>query len=149
MQAAGISIWASSQSSGEPDQSTIRLGCGITLAGLAVQLAFFACFAGLTIWSHRHPSNGLKGTRQARVMYGGLYTAMTFLTIRNLFRCMAAGRGSRRGPAPALSPASWQRSSLPRPCVCAWHHAPIHPSTHPSTRVFRPAGLWSLRRRRR
>ena len=36
-QAIGISIWATSESSGEPDQATIRLGNGITLAGLGVQ----------------------------------------------------------------------------------------------------------------
>ena len=38
MQAIGISIWASSQSSGDPDQAQIRLGCAITLAGLALQV---------------------------------------------------------------------------------------------------------------
>lgn len=38
VQAIGISIWASSQSSGNPDQGQIRLGCGITLAGLAIQV---------------------------------------------------------------------------------------------------------------
>ena len=39
IQAIGISIWATSQSSGNPEQDQIRLGCGITLAGLAVQVS--------------------------------------------------------------------------------------------------------------
>jgi hypothetical protein len=55
IQAIGISIWASSQSSGDPDQDQIRLGSGITLAGLAIQLIAFIAFTLLVIWAHRHP----------------------------------------------------------------------------------------------
>lgn len=55
VQAVGISIWASSQASGTPDQGQIRLGCGITLAGLAIQLLCFVGFTALTVWTHRHP----------------------------------------------------------------------------------------------
>jgi hypothetical protein len=55
VQSIGISIWASSKSSGKPEQDRIRLGCAITLAGLAVQLACFAGFTVLAIWTHRHP----------------------------------------------------------------------------------------------
>lgn len=86
IQAIGISIWASSQSSGEPDQSQIRLGCGITLAGLAAQLLFFICFTALAIWTHRHPKNGLRGRPQTRKLFIGLYWAMACLYIRNIFR---------------------------------------------------------------
>jgi hypothetical protein len=38
VQAVGISIWATSQSSGTPDQGKIHLGCAITLAGLGIQV---------------------------------------------------------------------------------------------------------------
>ena len=51
----GIAIWASSQSSGTPDQGQIRLGCGITLGGLAIQLICFVIFTILTAWTQRHP----------------------------------------------------------------------------------------------
>ena len=54
VQAVGIAIWASSQSSGTPDQGQIRLGCGITLAGLAIQLVCFLLFTALCAWSQRH-----------------------------------------------------------------------------------------------
>ncbi|EFN59060.1 hypothetical protein CHLNCDRAFT_137777 [Chlorella variabilis] len=86
VQAAGISIWASSQSSGNPDQDQIRLGCGITLAGLAIQLICFIAFTVLTIWTHRHPSNGLTGKAETRKLFIGLYFGMAMLYIRNLFR---------------------------------------------------------------
>lgn len=55
VQAIGISIWASSQASGTPDQGQIRLGCGITLGGLAIQLICFVLFTVLTAWAQRHP----------------------------------------------------------------------------------------------
>jgi hypothetical protein len=55
VQAIGISIWASSQASGTPDQGQIRLGCGITLGGLAIQLICFVLFTILTAWAQRHP----------------------------------------------------------------------------------------------
>ena len=55
VQAIGISIWASSQASGTPDQGQIRLGCGITLGGLAIQLLCFVLFTVLTAWVQRHP----------------------------------------------------------------------------------------------
>ncbi|KAL4430757.1 hypothetical protein ABPG75_006013 [Micractinium tetrahymenae] len=86
IQAIGISIWASSQSSGDPDQDQIRLGCGVTLAGLAAQLLFFVCFTVLAIWTHRHPRNGLRGRPETRKLFIGLYWAMGCLYVRNIFR---------------------------------------------------------------
>ncbi|PSC68907.1 Glycoside superfamily [Micractinium conductrix] len=86
VQAIGISIWAVSQSSGTPDQHQIRLGCAITLAGLAIQLLFFVAFTAFAIWTHRHPQNGLGGKRETKRLFTGLYIAMAFLYVRNIFR---------------------------------------------------------------
>lgn len=55
VQAAGISLWASSKGSGNPNKNIINLGNYITLAGLAFQLCAFGVFVILAVWTHRHP----------------------------------------------------------------------------------------------
>lgn len=86
IQAIGISIWATSQSSGNPDSDAIRLGCSITLAGLAIQLLCSGVFLWLAIWVHRHPRNALVGEARGRRLFRGLYVAFAFLAVRNVFR---------------------------------------------------------------
>lgn len=83
VQAIGISIWATSQSSGNPDQGQIRLGCIITLVGLGFQLTFQFCFTCLAIWVNKHRGNTL---RQRRQLWAGLFLCISFLFIRNIFR---------------------------------------------------------------
>ncbi|KAL4437347.1 hypothetical protein ABPG75_004486 [Micractinium tetrahymenae] len=86
VQAGGMGIYATSLMSDTMDPGTVRLGCGVTLAGLAMQLAFFAVFTWLAVWTHRHPLNGLAGRRETPRLFAGLYLAMAFLSIRNIFR---------------------------------------------------------------
>lgn len=86
VQAIGISIWASSQSSGTPDSDKIRLGCCITLVGLFIQLTGEAVFAWLTIWTHRHAKNSLIAEPNTRKLYVGIYLVMGWLAVRNIYR---------------------------------------------------------------
>eukprot|EP00887_Chlorella_sp_A99_P007299 scaffold2.g7299.t1 len=66
-------------SSGNPDSDAIRLGCSITLAGLAIQLLCSGVFLWLAIWVHRHPRNALVGEARGRRLFRGLYVAFAFL----------------------------------------------------------------------
>lgn len=98
VQAVGISIWASSKGSGNPDQDKITLGSWITVAGLAIQLTSFMIFASLAIWVQRHPGNRLSGTKKNRRLFWGLYITIVLISIRNIFRFVEFVQGmSLRG----------------------------------------------------
>ncbi|EFN56668.1 hypothetical protein CHLNCDRAFT_144521 [Chlorella variabilis] len=86
IQTIGISIWASSQSSGDPDEEQIHKGSVITLIGLCLQIIFFFFFTILTIWTHRHQKMALRGRRGTGKLFLGIYLTMVLLYIRNTFR---------------------------------------------------------------
>jgi hypothetical protein len=86
VQAAGITIWATSKGSGTPDPNKIFIGSAVTLAGLAFQLASFAVFAILTIYVQRHADNVLRGERGTGATFAGLYLTIACVTVRNIFR---------------------------------------------------------------
>ena len=86
VQAAGITIWATSKGSGTPDPDKIFIGSAVTLAGLAFQLASFAVFGGITIYVQRHADNVLRGERGAGATFAGLYLTIACVTVRNIFR---------------------------------------------------------------
>ena len=101
VQAVGITIWASSKGSGEPNQSLISLGSWITVGGLVMQLIAFLLFAFLAAWVHRHPKNQLRGQFKHSRLFLGLYISMVLVTIRNIFRFVEFTQGALLSwPAP-------------------------------------------------
>ena len=94
IQAVGITIWATSKGSGEPDADAIKLGSWITVGGLAVQLVSFCVFTFLAIWIQRSPKNALKGTPEHKKLFTGLYLTILFVSIRNIFRFVEFVQGA-------------------------------------------------------
>ncbi|KAL4443301.1 hypothetical protein ABPG75_011038 [Micractinium tetrahymenae] len=86
IQTVGISIWATSQSSGDPDQDQIRKGSIITCAGLAVQVLFFCFFGLLSLWAYRHRHLGIRGRRGTGRLFAGFCLVWCLVTLRNAFR---------------------------------------------------------------
>lgn len=86
IQTVGISMWAVSQSSGNPNQSQIREGSIITCAGLAVQVLSFCIFGLLSLWAWRHPGLGIRGQRGTGRLFAGFCMAWCLVTLRNAFR---------------------------------------------------------------
>ncbi|KAI9483113.1 MAG: RTA1 like protein-domain-containing protein [Benjaminiella poitrasii] len=75
------------QSTGELNEE----GRIITLIGLAVQLVFFACFAGITIYVHRNSKycyavNGIHDTKYKNRLIICLYITIVLLYIRSIYR---------------------------------------------------------------
>lgn len=94
IQAAGITIWATSKGSGEPDSEAITLGSWITVAGLAVQLVSFCLFTFLAFWIQRSPNNMLKGSPEHKKLFTGLYLTILFVSIRNIYRFVEFVQGA-------------------------------------------------------
>lgn len=94
IQAVGITIWATSKGSGEPNPDEIRLGSWITVGGLTVQLVSFCIFTFLAMWIQRSPLNTLKGTPEHKKLFTGLYLTIFFVSIRNIFRFVEFVQGA-------------------------------------------------------
>ncbi|KAL4423415.1 hypothetical protein ABPG77_009993 [Micractinium sp. CCAP 211/92] len=86
IQTVGISIWATSQSSGNPNPDQIRKGSIITCIGLAVQIIFFCIFGLLSLWAGRHPRLGIRGHRGTARLFLGFGLVWGLVTLRNAFR---------------------------------------------------------------
>lgn len=86
VQAAGITLWATSKSSGNPNQNMIKIGNFITVGGLAFQLLAFIVFVFVVIWSHRHKQNTLRKEHGFKQVYALLYATIALVTLRNIYR---------------------------------------------------------------
>ena len=71
----------------------VNIGAKIELAGLILQLCFFAIFACITIHIHNNQRFGLYQRPGSRLMFGCLYASMTLLTIRNVYRAVEFAQG--------------------------------------------------------
>ena len=71
----------------------VNIGAKIELAGLILQLCFFAIFACITIHIHNSQRFGLYQRPGSRQMFGCLYASMIFLTTRNIYRSVEFAQG--------------------------------------------------------
>ena len=75
------------------DPAIVNIGAKIELAGLILQLCFFALFACITIHIHNSQRFGLYQRPGSRQMFGCLYASMILLTIRNVYRAVEFAQG--------------------------------------------------------
>lgn len=75
------------------DASSIKTGTNIMLAGLALQLGFFTTFTLLVIYTHSSPQFGLGSDPTLRKVYICLYSTITLMFIRNIFRVVEFAQG--------------------------------------------------------
>ncbi|KAI8375513.1 RTA1 like protein-domain-containing protein [Blakeslea trispora] len=100
LQASGGGLQATS------NPSMYETGAAVALVGLAAQLVFFACFAGITYYVHKNPKynfhvEGIHNAKQK--LCGVLYVTIILLYIRSIYRVaeFAGGRGG------AVASAEW------------------------------------------
>ena len=84
------------------DQKLVNIGAKIELAGLILQLCFFAMFACIAIVIHSSEKYGLSHRPGARQVFGCLYASMILLTARNVYRAVEFAQGFDGEPIPLL-----------------------------------------------
>ena len=84
------------------DQKIVNIGAKIELAGLILQLCFFAMFACIAIVIHNSQKYGLSHRPGARQVFGCLYASMILLTARNVYRAVEFAQGFDGEPIPLL-----------------------------------------------
>ena len=84
------------------DQKIVNIGAKIELAGLILQLCFFAMFACIAITIHSSEKYGLSHRPGARQVCGCLYASMIFLTARNVYRAVEFAQGFDGNPVSIL-----------------------------------------------
>ena len=84
------------------DQKIVNIGAKIELAGLLLQLCFFAMFACIAIVIHSSEKYGLSHRPGARQIFGCLYASMILLTARNVYRAVEFAQGFDGDPIPLL-----------------------------------------------
>ena len=75
------------------DASSRTLGRNLLLVGLAIQMAFFTIFLGITVYIHRCKAYNLKGNKLFRPIFIGLYSTIVLMYVRNVFRFIEFTQG--------------------------------------------------------
>ena len=106
--------------------AVVNIGAKIELAGLILQLCFFAIFACITIHIHNSHRFGLSQRPGSRLMFGCLYASMILLTIRNVYRAVEFAQGFQ-GESTSLD-ISGQPGTLISTCTAIVQHLKVEHS---------------------
>jgi hypothetical protein len=71
----------------------VNFGTKMELAGLILQLCFFAIFACITTHIHISQRFGLSQRSGSRLMFSCLHASMILLTVRNVYRAVEFAQG--------------------------------------------------------
>ncbi|KAK9817697.1 hypothetical protein WJX72_000819 [[Myrmecia] bisecta] len=77
----------------QPDAKSVDMGINMLLAGLAMQLVFFAIFTCLVLYMHISPKHGLVTRPGGRQIFFCLYASIALLFIRNTYRVVEFAQG--------------------------------------------------------
>ena len=72
------------------DQNTAK---ALLVVGLILQLFFFTCFTGITIYINRNRRYGLRGVQQYKPVFFCLYATIFLMYVRSIFRLIEFSDG--------------------------------------------------------